>query len=386
MKLFIVAGEASGDAHAALLVDGLRKQMPGMQIHALGGAALASRGVPLLADLAGMSVVGGMEVLRKYRLLRGIFDNAVRFLDENRPDAVLLVDYPGFNLRFAEEAKKRGIRVIYYVSPQIWAWGAKRIHKIKRLVDLMLVILPFEQALYEKAGVPVRYVGHPSLDRAQAVPDKDACLKSLGLEPGSHCVALLPGSRAMEVQKLFPVLLDAAQRIAREMPETHFLIPCAADYLKPALQAMLAGKPAGLKAHVLDGQAMQAAKAADMALVASGTATLETAMMGCPMFIVYKVNWLTYAVGRMLVKVPFLGLVNILAGECVAPEFLQGMARADLIARQALAWLKSPQELASRRAKLRSLCKGLGGPGASQSAAQSVAAFMGEPQQERLSA
>lgn len=373
-KILFVAGEASGDTHASLLAKELKQNDPSLKIYACGGKALASQGAEMLANLADIAVVGGAEVLLKYRQIRKIFYAMVDFLEKEKPDAVILVDYPGFNLKLAAEAKKRGIGVVYYVSPQIWAWAPERIHKIKRDVDLMLVILPFEQALYENAGVPVRFVGHPSLDRTIAVLSREEWLKARGWGVQETYIALLPGSRAMEVQKLLPAMLDAAEIIAQKYPMATFLIPCAGEHLRPIIAAETEGR--GLTLRVLNGQALEAARASKLALVASGTATLETAMMGTPMLISYKCNPITYWIARMLVKIPYLGLVNVLAGKCVAPEFLQGRARGDLMAAEALAILDNPERSAGIQKELDAIRRSLGQPGASGRAAQAVSAWL----------
>ncbi len=369
-KILFVAGEASGDAHAALLARHLKEHDGTLELYGCGGRALAGQGVHMLADLVSISVVGVLEVAKKYHVFRKIFRDVLNFLDREKPDAVVLLDYPGFNLKLAPEVKKRGIKVIYYISPQIWAWAPRRIQKIRAVVDLMLVILPFEKELYERAGVPVRYVGHPSLDRTLDLPSRPAWLQSQKLDPAGRYIALLPGSRAMEVQKILPVMLKTAAIIAKEFPASTFIIPCAGDHLRALIQAMACSS--GLSLRVVDGQAMEAAMVSDLALVASGTATLETALMGTPMVIVYKVNPPTYWIGRMLIRIPYLGLVNVLTKQHIAPEFLQNRARPDLIAAEALALLTDFSRASRMREEFEKLKHSLGESGASERAAGAI--------------
>ncbi len=376
-KLLVVAGEASGDFHASLLVRELKKSDSSLQIFACGGNALAAEGVQMVADLASHSVVGGLEVLKNFTAIRAIFKRAVEFLDRERPDAVILLDYPGFNLRLAAEAKQRGIKVIYYISPQIWAWAPWRIKKIRSIVDLMLVILPFEKDLYVRAGIPVRYVGHPSLDRAAGLPAREAWLVLQHLNPKDSFVGLLPGSRAMEIENIFPVMLEAACEILRKRPETRFLIPCASDHLKSSIEAMVQSSSLNRAfVSIVDGQSMEVARSCDLAVVASGTATLETALMNTPMLIVYKVNSLTYMIARLFVRLPYVGLVNVLAGKQIAPEFLQHRARGSLIAKEALSLLADKERLSAMKKEFEKLRQILGPAGASERAAHVIVEWL----------
>ena len=374
-KILFVAGETSGDVHASLLAREIRQADPDMQLFAYGGNALAGEGVRLLVDLVSLSVMGGMEVIRKFWAIRKIFHGVLEFLDREKPDAVILVDYPGFNLRLAQECKRRGIGVVYYVSPQIWAWAPRRIKKIRSCVDLMLVIFPFEKDLYERAGVPVRYVGHPSVDRIPGLPSREAWLRSQRLNPCGKFIALLPGSRVMEVQKILPVFLETARILSKTAGgagTTAFLLPCAGNHVKEAIESIVRSIGTDLALHVVDGQALEAALSSDLALVASGTATLETALVGTPMLIVYKVNPFTYALARMLVRIPHIGLVNVLAGKGIAPEFLQHRAQGKLVAGEAMALWKDPARVAAVKEEFEKLRRSLGAPGASKRAAAAV--------------
>ena len=357
----------------------LKLSDPDVEFFACGGPAMVSQNVHMLADLVSLSVMGGLEVLFKYNAIRKIFKKLVNFLDRERPDALILVDYPGFNLRLAAQAKAKGIGVIYYVSPQIWAWAPERIQKIRCLVDLMLVILPFEKGLYERAGVPVRYVGHPSLDRTAHVSARHPWLASQGLDPQARYVGLLPGSRVMEIQKILPVLLDAACIIARELPKTTFLIPCAGGHLEAGITSALQKSLLDPSAfRIVQGQALEVTRACELVLVASGTATLETALMDTPMLIVYKVNPLTYLIARMLVRLEYIGLVNVLAGRLIVPEFLQHRARGPLIAKEALALLGSAERQSQMKAHFEKIRQDLGPAGASDRAAQAVHQWLGK--------
>jgi lipid-A-disaccharide synthase len=321
-------------------------------------------------------VVGILEVFKRYGTFRKIFSDVVAFLDREKPDAIVLVDYPGFNLRLAREAKARGIRVAYYISPQIWAWAPWRMRKIRAVVDLMLVLFPFEEKLYASAGVPVRYVGHPSLDRALAVPSREEWLASQLLDTACTYVALLPGSRSMEIARNFPVMIKAAARIHQQSPSTRFLIPCAEEHLRASIQRLLGENPLPDIFHIVDGQSMAVARASSLAMVASGTATLETALMETPMLVVYKVNPLTYLMARLLIRVDHLSLVNVLAGKDIVPEFLQHEARPESIAHEALVLLNDSSRVSQMKRDLQKVKSDLGSPGASTRAAEAIVRWL----------
>jgi len=373
-RVFIVAGETSGDRHAAALVGELRRRDSSLQFTGFGGPQMRAAGVELQEDLTRYAVVGLVEVLKHLGTFRRIFRAACRALDEQRPDLVILVDYPGFNLRLAREAKRRGLRVVYYVSPQLWAWGAGRMRAIRRDVELMLVFFPFEESLYHEAGVPVRWVGHPLLDAVRVTRPRAEALAVHRLAPTAPVIGLLPGSRAQEVAALLPILGAAADQIARQVPGAQFLLMPAPGIAPETYRQALA------HTHVAVTTAAQwdydLLAACDLVLVASGTATLECALLERPMVIVYRTNPLTWWLGKRLVKLPYIGLVNVVAGRPLVPECLQGHATPTRIADEAVKLLRPDQGRQELQAGFREVRNRLGAPGASARAADAVQALL----------
>ena len=330
-NLLVIAGELSGDMHAARVIESLRRQHPELAVWGIGGDGLAAQGVELLQHVRDMSVLGLVEVLKRYGFFRRVFNNVLREVDRRQPKVALLIDYPGFNLRLAAQLKKRGVRVIYYVCPQVWAWHRSRIPKMAKIIDRLLVIFPFEVEIFSGTGLDVQFVGHPLVESAKAVFD-------LPVEPlpwpGSLRVALLPGSRRQELERLLPDLLAAAARLEQAYPEAGFLLPAATPEMEKLALAMIgdaAEKPTRLA--VVSGKTRQILRQAKAAWVASGTATLETALMECPMVVVYRTATLTYHIGRRLVRVPYLGMVNLLAGRELCPELIQDAVTPDNLVR-----------------------------------------------------
>jgi lipid-A-disaccharide synthase len=291
-----------------------------------------------------------------------------RSLDERRPDLVILIDYPDFNLPLAKAAKKRGIKVFYYISPQVWAWRKGRIGQIKKIVDKMAVILPFEVDTYGREGFAVNYVGHPLLDMVKLNYSKQELRKKFGLAGDKITIGIMPGSRPSEVKKLMPELLRASEILAKEIPDIQFVLPLADTLEGTEVTEFISGS--NLKVKVISGQTYDVVSCADLALVASGTATLETALLKVPMVIVYKISLLSYAIGRLIVDVKNIGLVNIIAGKTIVPELIQGDACGERIAREALSILKNEGKKQEIIKELESIRARLGEPGAAIRAAQ----------------
>jgi lipid-A-disaccharide synthase len=353
-SVMIVAGEASGDQHAARLVRRLRARSPGIAFHGMGGRALREAGVELLVDSTELAVVGVVEVLRHYPRLKAALERLRQTLRERRPDLLVLVDYPDFNLRLARTAKALGIPVLYYVSPQVWAWRRGRVETIARLVDHMAVIFPFEVEIYRAAGVPVTFTGHPLAETVR--PDRDAAdtLRRWGLEPGRRTVALLPGSRRSEIRRLLVPALEAARRLHRRDPSLQFILPLAPGLDEAALAPWLADR--GLPLALAREDTVNAVAASAAALTASGTATLVVGLLGTPLVIYYKVAWPTYLLGRLLVRgVRHIGMVNVLAGRAIAPEFIQHEARPERLADALWELLERPEAAATMRRELADL-------------------------------
>jgi lipid-A-disaccharide synthase len=324
----VIAGEISGDMHAARLIRAIREKEPDVTFWGIGGERMHECGVDLAYDVDAMGVMGLSDVLQKYGFFKRVFNEMREEARRRKPDAVLLVDYPGFNLRFAEVAHRMGLKVIYYVCPQVWAWHRSRIGKMARIVDRLLVIFPFEVDVFRGTDLKVDFVGHPLVEK---VADVDA-----GAELPWHSnlrVALLPGSRRHEVERILPVMWQAAGRIQHDRPDASFLIAAASETIAEVIDEVLSSTPDGpMHWNVVIGETRACLAQARAGMVASGTATIEAALMGCPMAIVYKTSWLTYLLGRMVVKVPHIGMVNIVAGRPLCPEFIQGEAKPDAVA------------------------------------------------------
>ena len=375
-KILLVTGEASGDHHGALVVLALRRMLPDVQVTGIGGQELAAAGMELLYDVRDLSVVGLLEILpragnilRAYRLLKK------RLSGQDKPDLLVLIDYPDFNLRIAAIARKYKVPVLYYISPQIWAWRQGRAKKIARLVDRMAVIFPFEVPFYEKVGLDARFVGHPLLDHDEQVGDRQEAIKGFNLSGSSPVIGLLPGSRPSEIDRLLEPMLDAAVLIKDKFPEAGFIIPVVQGIDCSHVRAMAGQK--NVPAAIVPGSFHQVLNACDLVLVASGTATLETALMGKPMVIIYKVSQLTYLVGRLMIRVPWIGLANIVAGRQVAPELIQHDASPQRIAAEACGILSDPGRLEAMRLGLSGIRQALGQPGCSQRVAELIKEMLG---------
>ncbi|KTD34183.1 lipid-A-disaccharide synthase [Legionella moravica] len=320
--IVIIAGEESGDIHASELIKQLKTAHPNIRISGIGGRHMQEAGAELVSDLARYGVTGLTEVIVYLNIIRKAFNAIKRHLETQKPDLLILVDYPGFNLRLAKYAKKKlGLKILYYISPQIWAWKANRIHTIKECVDRMAVILPFEKSIYEQAGVPVSFVGHPLVDKMSQTTDTLSSRMSLQLPLDAPIFALLPGSRTHEIERHMPVLRDTAIRIHQNNPNIRFVIPIAGTINADKITSYF--KDVTLPVTFTHGRAIECMSAANFVIVASGTASLECALLQKPMCIIYKSSLLTYHMAMRLIKVKFLGLCNLLVNKMMVPEFLQ---------------------------------------------------------------
>ncbi|MFZ5466811.1 MAG: lipid-A-disaccharide synthase [Pseudomonadota bacterium] len=330
LTVMLSAGEASGDKHAAAVFRAMQVRLPGLRGIGMGGSAMREAGVELTVDSSGLGVVGLGEVIRHYGAIKGALRTMQQAVCEQRPDLLICVDYKEFNLKLARHAKACGIKVLFYVSPQVWAWRPGRVKKYGAAIDMMAVIFPFETAFYEAHGIPVSYVGHPLAGRVRASAPRAELMEEFGLSAEHPVVGLLPGSRKAEIQRLLPVMLESAARLATERPGLQFILPQAAsiddDLIKPLLEA------ARVAVKVVPERSHDVLACCDAAMVASGTATLEVALMGVPMAILYKVSPLTYTLLRPLIRIPDIGLANIVAGRRIVPEFVQGDAEPAAVA------------------------------------------------------
>ncbi len=362
LRVLLVAGEASGDLHGAALVRALQRRVPAIEVWGVGGQQLRAAGMRILVDAASVATMGFTETFGTIGRLVRLYWRLVRFLDEQRPDLVVLIDYPEFNLLLARQAKRRGIRVFYFIGPQVWAWRRGRVRKIRRRVDRMGLVLPFEPALYNDGRELATFIGHPLLDVVRATCSRDETRRRYGLDCGRPLLALLPGSRKKEVRYLLPPMGAAAALLAAEGWQA---VLALAPGLDPADAAKaLNGQVPGFP--LVSDDTYNLVAAADAAIVASGTATLETALLGCPMVIVYRMSPLTYWLARRLVQVDWIGMPNIILRRSVFPELIQAAATPGAMAAAVRSLLERRAELADALTALRA---SLGDPGAAERAA-----------------
>jgi len=363
-KVLLVTGEASGDLHGSHLVKHLKRLDPSLRIYGIGGEELRKAGMEILFHAQELSVVGIVEVCARLPQIVRAFQTLKREIVSSPPDLLILIDYPDFNLRIAAVARKHRVPVLYYISPQIWAWRQNRVKKIARLVDQMAVVFPFEAPFYEQHGVPVQFVGHPLMDREVPVMDTQALLQQFAMKSQWPIVGLLPGSRKSEIDRLLPVMLGAAVLIHEEFPQAQFIIPVAPGIREEDIKERV--KQHGLAVSIVKDQLHQALHICHLVLVASGTATLETALMKKPMIIMYRIALLTYLVGRLMIRVPTIGLANIVAGKQIVPELIQGDASPQRIFQEAAALLKDAKRMTAMEQELTRVGELLGSRGASE--------------------
>ena len=341
--IVIVAGEESGDQHAAAFVKQLKQNYPALTFSGIGGQHMQDAGVQLISDLARYGVTGLIEVLRHAKTIRQAFVQIKAHLQQTRPQLLILVDYPGFNLRLAKYAKEKlNIRILYYIGPQIWAWKAHRIHTIKRYVDKMAVILHVEKRIYEQAGVPVAFVGHPLIEKLTLEDSIAATREKLGIPNDKVILAMLPGSRHNELKYLLPILHQTAKNLLRHHPNLHFVIPKARSLSQEAITALF--DTTGLPITMIDQQAIPTLYASDFVIVASGTASLECALLTKPMCIIYKASLLTYIVAFRMMRIKYLGLCNLLQNKMMVPELLQDDCSAQELTAVMLDLLTDPEK------------------------------------------
>lgn len=367
-RIMIVAGEASGDIYGADLAREALKLDSNLHFFGIGGARMREAGVETLVDSADMAVVGLVEVLKHFDVISAAFLKLKKILLNEPPDLLILIDYPGFNLRLAKIARKARVKVLYYISPQIWAWRQGRVKKIARLVDHMAVILPFEAPFYERAGVPVSFVGHPMTDMVNVSKNRVEAAASFGLAPDRKIVGLFPGSRRNEIERLLPVIIAAAVQLKQRFPEIQFALPLAStlnsDTITPQLTA------AGLNVTITRDRIHDLIRACDAVISVSGTVTLEIALVGTPMVIIYKLSPLTYQLAKRLIKVPNIGLCNIVAGQTVVKELIQDEANAGNISDEIAAILSVADYDNAIRQKMAEIRSRLGCGGASKNVAE----------------
>lgn len=334
-SIFLSAGDVSADFPGKTVIDQIKRTFPDMEIDGLGGPLMQAAGLMPLADHRKLAVLGFWEIVPRILFFRGLLNRSVALIEKKRPAAVILLDYPGFNLRLAARVKKLGIPIIYFIAPQVWAWGKGRIKIIRELVDLMLVVFPFEEKFFVEHGVPARFVGHPVVDRYRDFMSKDEARRAVGCPEGKKCIALLPGSRTQEIQRMLPAMAQAAGIIRKKVPSAVFYV-AGVDNVERRVYDEI-GNADGLSLVI--GRTPELLCGSDFVITSSGTATIEAALFRTPMVIIYKTGFLSYQIARRLVKLEAIGMVNIIAGRHIVPELIQNEASPEKIAEAALAIL-----------------------------------------------
>jgi len=367
-KVMIVAGEASGDMYGARVVEEAHRLDSSVRFFGIGGVAMRRVGVETLVDSKEMAVMGLFEVISHFGVIYRAFKLLKSRLLNEKPDLLILIDYPGFNLRLAAVAKRAGIKVLYYITPQVWAWHSSRAKKIARLVDHAAVILPFEAPFFERVGLPVTFVGHPLLEMASPSMTKEAAQHEFGLEQKLRTVGLFPGSRKREIDSLLSVMLESAKLLQERFSDLQFILPLASSVDREVVERKIA--ESGVAVTVVEGKNYDVMQTCDAIIAASGTVTMEIALFGVPMVIVYKASPLTFAIGMRLLNVDHVGICNIVAGERIVPELLQDDAEPLKIAAELARMLADSQYAESIRHKLLTVRSLLGDSGASQRVAR----------------
>jgi lipid-A-disaccharide synthase len=368
--VLIVAGEASADLHGSNLVRAIKRLDPTIGFYGIGGKQMEEAGVKILIPASDMAVVGLTEVFSKLPKIAKARRTLKNLLKNRPPDLLIPIDYPGFNIHLAGLAKRYKVPVLYYISPQVWAWRTGRVKKIAKRVDRMAVILPFEERFYRERGVDVEYVGHPLLDSLPQHLDRNEITRKMGLENAYPVLGLLPGSRNEEIGNHLPVMIEAVEILSSHYPHLRGLVPVAPTIPTELVQSFL--KQSSAEISISQSSTYDTLTVCDLALVASGTATVETAILGVPMVLVYRASTITYWVGKRVVKVPFLGLVNLVAGEQVIPELIQDDVTPDRLAQEAFEILEGGQKRENMIEKLRMVKERLGRGGASERTARIV--------------
>ncbi len=343
-RLFLCAGEPSGDLLGSELATALQAAHPNISLCGMGSKKMQQAGVELVVDCSDLAIVGLWEVVKKLPQIKRTMKSIVNYLTAHRPDAIILIDYPGFNLRLAKAAKQLGIKVIYYSCPQIWAWHYSRIKKIKRYCDHMLTLFPFEEKMYQRETMPATFVGHPMVQRIQPTMTQSMAMEKHHLDPNQKIIALLPGSRISELNNLLPDMLAAAKLISQQLPDAQFILPLAENFDKNILTARAELKLLPKNLHIIEKNRYDVLQCADAAIAVSGTVTLELALLNVPMVIIYRVSPITYVLGKNLMRAPYFGLCNIVAEEVLAKELLQQQVTPENIANEIMRLLNKPEE------------------------------------------
>ncbi|NPV79352.1 MAG: lipid-A-disaccharide synthase [Firmicutes bacterium] len=370
LRIALITGEVSGDLYGAELAKRLRELDPDVELAGAGGPSMKAAGVEILEDLSYLSTVGFIEAFLKLPQALRSFSRLKASILAFGPDCIVFIDFPGFNLKFATFAAQKGIPSVYFICPTVWAWGRGRAKTIARSVTRALCIFPFEEKIYREAGADAIFIGHPILDIMGLLPERAEARERLGLDDSSTVIALLPGSRKQEIKRLLPVMVGAVAKVSQKKPDTRAILALAPNMEMSDIEEYISRSSVTIE--VYHGRAYECLRACDMALIASGTATLEAAILGAPMVITYAISPVTWLIGRRLIKIPYIGLPNILAGKEIVPELLQGEATVDSLSEKTLQLLGRDEERAKMIEDLRQVAASLGKGGAIIRAAQEI--------------
>jgi lipid-A-disaccharide synthase len=369
-KILIVAGEASGDLHGSSLIRELKNINSHLQFFGIGGDRMKKEGMELIYHIDKLSIMGFFEVLKNLGLIREVMKTMVKLAEQRKPDLVVLIDYPGFNLRFAKRAKKMGIPITYYISPQVWAWGGNRVKKMKGLIDKMIVIFHFEKELYKKFDIDCEFVGHPLLEVVRPVLSKEDFQSKFDLRKNEVLLGLLPGSRWQEVEKILPIMVQTAELLGARIKTLRIMLGLASTIKKEKVEIILGQFKS--KVEIVENLTYDLMKHSDILLVASGTATLESAILGTPFLVLYKTGFWTYLLAKSLVSIPNIALANVVAGKKIVPEYIQNKAVPKNIAEEMYDILTNKPRYKSIQNELSLVKEKIGEVGASKKAAQII--------------
>ena len=372
-RFLIIAGEASGDLHGGGLVRSLKKLNPNCEFSGLGGDHMREEGVKTFFDIGRMGAVGLIELLGDLSHYVNVYRKLASEIASGRYDAVILIDYPTLNLRLAKLCHKHSCPVFFFISPQVWAWRKGRIKEIKRTVDKMFVIFPFEETMYREEGVDAEFVGHPFVETVKASMTREEAMSEFSLDPGKKIIGLFPGSRNNEINFLLDLMINSAVAIKKQMKDCQFILPVAKTVDPELIRDRLQSNPLDIK--LVEGQSYDVMNCCDFLIIASGSATLEAGLFGCPMVIVYRLNWVTYWLARLLVNVKLYGLVNIVAGEGVVTELIQGEATVDNVTKETLKILGDSEMREKLRSRLIQVRSSLGEAGVTDRVAVRILEF-----------
>lgn len=380
MKIMFSAGEASGDMHGAKLAEVMKQQDPSIELIGMGGEQMKEAGVRIIYDIQNLGFIGVGEILRKIPFFFRLRDFLVQTMIDEKPDVLVCIDYPGFNMRLIKKAKEAGIPVVYYILPTIWAWHKSRGRTIAQYTDLAISLFPFEAKMYEEMGTHVVYAGHPLLDTVHAVRSRDAIVSDLGLDAQKKTVLLMPGSRMQEVNGLLPAMLEAAKEISKAVPQVQFLLPRASTIDRSVLEPMIADS--GVAVHIGETNVYDMMAVSTAAIAASGTATLETALMELPTLLIYRVSSITYWLSKLLVHIDSIGLPNIIMGRRIMPELWQDEVTAEHIAQVMVPILTDTSRHDELKQAMAEVRRTMGQSGAVQRIAETILEFAKEKQGE----